>query len=90
MMGMANWVSTCWMILGSVLVATGVYIQAQISQDGNHIVYMVGDEDQDYTIYSYKVSNGESTEIMQGEDQASAWQINWSGYSSPSKRIMMN
>jgi Tol biopolymer transport system component len=53
---------------GAALVASGIYLSAEISQDGNHIIYQVGDVDQDYTVSAYNVSTGQNSEIMQGND----------------------
>jgi Tol biopolymer transport system component len=53
---------------GSLLVASGWLMNADISNDGGYIVYMVGDEDGEETVFSYNVSNGESIEITQGQE----------------------
>jgi Tol biopolymer transport system component len=53
---------------GSLLVASSLYLNANISEDGRYIVYMVGDEDGDETVFSYNISNGQNTEIIQEEN----------------------
>jgi hypothetical protein len=52
---------------GSLLVASALFLNADISNDGRYIIYMTGDEDGEQTVFSYNVSNGESTEITQGQ-----------------------
>ena len=53
---------------GSLLVATGLYLNAEISRNGRTIIYMTGDEDGDETVFSYNISNGQSTEIISSEN----------------------
>ena len=51
---------------GQVLITTGTYLQAMISDDGAYILYSVGDLSQNYTVYTYDVGKGRSTQILQG------------------------
>ena len=53
---------------GSLLVATGLFLNADISRDGQYVIYMTGDEDGDETVFSYNISNGQSTEIVSSEN----------------------
>jgi hypothetical protein len=53
---------------GAVLVASGMYLNAEISPDGGSIVYMVGDENAEYTVAAYNPTSGQSTQILQGDD----------------------
>jgi hypothetical protein len=53
---------------GSVLVASGMFLNAEISPDGTDIITLVGDEDAEYTVAAYNVASGQSTQILQGND----------------------
>ncbi len=53
---------------GSVLVTTGMYLNADISPDGTDIITLVGDEDAEYTVAAYNVASRQSTQILQGND----------------------
>lgn len=49
-----------------VWVATGFSLRAQLSRDGNTLIYAVGDDIQGYSVFSYAVNRRQSTEILQG------------------------
>ena len=52
---------------GSGLVATGVTLNAAFSPDGNHLAYLLGDEDGDKTLYVHSMAGGD-IEIAKGEN----------------------
>ena len=52
---------------GTTLVASGLGLGAMLSDDGRSLVYMTTDDNGEETLYTYNVSNGESTEISSGD-----------------------
>jgi hypothetical protein len=53
---------------GAVLVASGMTLAGEFSRDGAYLLYMTGDENQEYTVSSYNVASGQSSEIIKGEN----------------------
>ena len=51
---------------GQTLVATGFSLQAQLSRDGDYLIYSSGDENQGYTVNSYDINRRQSTQILHG------------------------
>jgi len=68
---------------GSNLVASGVTFNAIFSPDGNHLAYLLGDEDGEETLYVHSMAGGD-IEIAKGEN------LQFGLMSSPAQFILLD